>query len=71
MNIYKMTRLARIGYDEYSGFVIAADCTAECLDLVVEACGVYYASEDYEYVLISDTTNITDAQIILSDFHAG
>lgn len=71
MNIYKVIRQGRTGYNEYSGFVVAADSKSECLDIIVDQCGEFYRTESYDYEMVSDTTFLTEAGIILADFNAG
>lgn len=79
MNIYKVTRKDWVYYDEYAGFVVAANSSDQVYDFLNN---LYNPKDHYSvWPVTRDSVKIelvglatpefTESQIILKDFRAG
>ena len=75
MNIYKVSRLDKVGYDEYDAFVVAATNEAEATQFLLDKyhhTGVYAEWSDKTTATLIGTTDIyTEPTQILGSYNAG
>ena len=73
MNIYLLERTGRVGYDEYDGFVIAADTETEARSLCDsgDEGDIWGNQLDVSCTLIGEASENWERGIVLGSFNAG